>query len=389
MALLTPILLGAGMEYSRIQNESDKITGKIVDIVAQNVLNELNEEKKNIKKQVALKDSYTNQYGSKFSQAVDALGLLEISGGDPVRADELIKNYFQTNDLALIKNNVDKLDNKDFRDLFNESTILGKKTQIENKQKFVNEQFSDVPNLRKIMLEGRETGGGQIGQALFGDMLRQKDIPVAVEKLTRAAGGPIPTPRAVDTMGASRALGITPFATKSFAELEKSGDAISLREADNIRKIARDKLDFDKVTGNFRLLNRYNVEYNNAKILHEFKTGTPYLNSDDQYVLDNVILPQVVSDRGRSFGKPTGRAPTITSDDLKILEINPQTGKPFKQADIQTLIAIGRDKVNFTNMRKDLSNEQKEIINDRDRLKIITKIQSLGIRDINRPEYRF
>ena len=39
MALLTPILLGAGMEYSRIQNESDKITGKIVDIVAQNVLN--------------------------------------------------------------------------------------------------------------------------------------------------------------------------------------------------------------------------------------------------------------------------------------------------------------------------------------------------------------
>jgi len=387
MALLTPILLGMGAEYSRQQVESDRITGKIVDIVAQNVLNELNEEKKNIKKQVALKDSYTNLYGSKFSQAIDALGLLE--SGDPATADELIKNRFQTTDLAYMAELINKLPPKEFQDRFNESRILGKKTQIENKQKFVNEQFSDVPNLRKIMLEGRETGGGQIGQVLFGDMVRQKDIPVAVEKLTRAAGGPIPTPKEIDTAGALKTLGIIPFREKSFAELEKTGDTISLREVDNIRKRAKERLDFDKASGNFRLLNRYNEEYKNAKILYEFKTGTPYLNSDDQYVLENVYIPQVVSEKGRSFGKLTGRAPIITSDDLKVLEINPQTGKPFKQADIQTLIAIGRDKINFTNMRKDLSNEQKEIINDKDRLKIITKIQSLGIRDINRPEYRF
>lgn len=385
MALLTPLLLGAGSEYSRIQSESDKITGKIVDIVAQNVLNELNEEKKNIKKQVALKDSYTNQYGSKFSQAVDALGLLE--SGDPERADALIKNYFQTTDLAIIKNKVDKLNTKDFQNLFSESRVLGKKTQVEDKQKFVNEQFSDVPNLRKIMLEGRETGGGQVGQALFGDIVRQRDIPVAVEKLTRAAGGPIPTPKQIDTMGASKVLGITPFAEKSFAELEK-GDTESLREAEAIRREARYNLNLNKTSG-VMMLGQYKQEYNNAKTLYEFKTGTPYLKNDDQYVLDSVILPEVVSDRGRSFGKPTGRAPVITQNDLKVLEINPQTKAPFKQADVQTLIAIGRDKVNFTNMRKDLSNEQKEIINDRDRLIIITKLQSLGIRDINRPEYRF
>ena len=319
MALLTPILLGAGMEYSRIQNESDKITGKIVDIVAQNVLNELNEEKKNIKKQVALKDSYTNQYGSKFSQAVDALGLLE--SGDPVRSDELIKNYFQTNDLALIRSKVDKLDTKDFQNLFSESRILGKKTQVEDKQKFVNEQFSDVPNLRKIMLEGRETGGGQVGQALFKNVLTQKDIPVAVEKLTRAAGGPIPTPRAVDTMGASRALGITPFSEKSFMEL-KRGSAEEFRAATAMQNEAQQEFDKRKIyAGIYQKDPLVEEEFNKVKKNWETETKTPYPYTLRDYDFNFKFLPTFIEQTyGRPFAPRTAVRKQPTTVNLSGLE---------------------------------------------------------------------
>jgi hypothetical protein len=299
MALLTPLLLGMGAEYSRIQSESDKITGKIVDIVAQNVLNELNEEKKNIKKQVALKDSYTNQYGSKFSQAVDALGLLE--SGDPERADALIKNYFQTTDLATIKNKVDKLNTKDFQNLFSESRVLGKKTQVEDKQKFVNEQFSDVPNLRKIMLEGRETGGGQIGQALFGDIVRQRDIPVAVEKLTRAAGGPIPTPKQIDTMGASRALGITPFAEKSFMEL-KRGSAEEFRAATAMQNEAQQEFQNRKIyAGVYQKDPLIEKEYQQVKKNWETETKTPYPYTERDYDFNFKFLPAFIE---QTYGRP-------------------------------------------------------------------------------------
>lgn len=299
MALLTPLLIGAGMEYSKQQNESDRITGRIVDIVSQNVLAELNEEKKNIKKQVALKDSYTNQYGSKFSQAIDALGLLE--SGDPERADGLIKNYFQTNDLATIRNKVDKLDSKDFQNLFSESRILGKKTQIEDKQKFVNEQFSDVPNLRKIMLEGRETGGGQIGKALFGNTLTQRDIPVAAEKLTRAAGGPIPTPITVDTMGASKALGITPFADKSFMEL-KRGSAEEFRVATTMQNEAQQEFAKRKIYGNvYQKDPLVEKEYEKVKKDYENKTKTPYPYTVQDYDFNFKFLPTFIE---QTYGRP-------------------------------------------------------------------------------------
>jgi len=320
MALLTPILLGAGMEYSRIQNESDKITGKIVDIVAQNVLNELNEEKKNIKKQVSLKDSYTSQYGSKFSQVVDSLGLLE--SGDPVRADELIKNYFQTTDLATIRSKVDKLDNKQFQDLFSESRILGKKTQIEDKQKFVNEQFSDVPNLRKIMLEGRETGGGQIGQALFGNVVRQKDIPVAVEKLTRAAGGPIPTPRAVDTLGASRALGITPFAEKSFMEL-KRGSAEEFRVASAMQNEAQQEFAKRKIYGNvYQKDPAIEKEYEQVKKNYEAESKSIYPYTLQDYDFNFKFLPAFIEQTyGRPFAPRT--APKVSQPTVNLSGLEP------------------------------------------------------------------
>jgi len=319
MAFFTPFVLGAGMEYFRIQNESDKIAGKIVDIVSQNVLNELNEEKKNIKKQVALKDSYTNQYGSKFSQAVDALGLLE--SGDPVRADELIKNYFQTTDLASIKNKVDRLDNKDFQNLFSESRILGKKTQIEDKQQFVNKQFSDVPNLRRIMLEGREVGGGEIGKVLFGDTIRQKDVPVAVEKLTRAAGGPIPTPRAIDTMGASRALGITPFAEKSFMEL-KQGNAEEFRIASAMQNEAQQEFNKRKIYGDvYRKDPAIEKEYERVKKDYENKNKRPYPFDSKDYDFNFKFLPAFIEQTyGRSFDKRTASKisqPTINLSGLE------------------------------------------------------------------------
>jgi len=388
MSFFTPFLLGAGQEYSRRLSESDRIAGKVVDLVANNVLNELAVEKQNIKNQVALKDSFTSIYGSKFSNVMDSVGAFE--SGNRQETDEFIKRAFSTDSLLDLKTKIDNLPDDKYKNL--PSFILNKKARVEDKQQFVNKQFSDVPNLRRIMLEGREVGGGEIGKALFGDVLTQKDLPVAVEKLSRAAGGPIPEPMKVDTQGLAKELGVKPFSQLSFAELDLSGSPSAQREVASIRKEAKLRFDNEKLKG-IPLVNEYNNEYNNAKTLYEFKTGQPYPVNLNNYVLENIFIPDIVKESGRSLGKKTERAPLLgkneTLEELAKLSINPLTKKRYTRADIPTLIAIGKDKIRNTNQNINLSQEQKEIINNKDRLTIIAKLKSLGIIDVNKSEYRF
>jgi len=388
MSFFTPFLLGAGQEYSRRLSESDRIAGKVVDLVANNVLNELAVEKQNIKNQVALKDSFTSIYGSKFSNVMDSVGAFE--SGNRQETDEFIKRAFSTDSLLDLKTKIDNLPDDKYKNL--PSFILNKKARVEDKQQFVNKQFSDVPNLRRIMLEGREVGGGEIGKALFGDVLTQKDVPVAVEKLSRAAGGPIPEPMKVDTQGLAKELGVKPFSQLSFAELDLSGSPSAQREVASIRKEAKLRFDNEKLKG-IPLVNEYNNEYNNAKTLYEFKTGQPYPVNLNNYVLENIFIPDIVKESGRSLGKKTERAPLLgkneTLEELAKLSINPLTKKRYTRADIPTLIAIGKDKIRNTNQNINLSQEQKEIINNKDRLTIIAKLKSLGIIDVNKSEYRF
>jgi len=388
MSFFTPFLLGAGQEYSRRLSESDRIAGKVVDLVANNVLNELAVEKQNIKNQVALKDSFTSIYGSKFSNVMDSVGAFE--SGNRQETDEFIKRAFSTDSLLDLKTKIDNLPDDKYKNL--PSFILNKKARVEDKQQFVNKQFSDVPNLRRIMLEGREVGGGEIGKALFGDVLTKKDVPVAVEKLSRAAGGPIPEPMKVDTQGLAKELGVKPFSQLSFAELDLSGSPSAQREVASIRKEAKLRFDNEKLKG-IPLVNEYNNEYNNAKTLYEFKTGQPYPVNLNNYVLENIFIPDIVKESGRSLGKKTERAPLLgkneTLEELAKLSINPLTKKRYTRADIPTLIAIGKDKIRNTNQNINLSQEQKEIINNKDRLTIIAKLKSLGIIDVNKSEYRF
>jgi len=388
MSFFTPFLLGAGQEYSRRLSESDRIAGKVVDLVAENVLNELAKEKENIKSQVALKDSFTSIYGSKFSNIMDSVGAFE--SGKREETDEFIKRAFSTDSLLDLKTKIDNLPDDKYKNL--PSFILNKKARVEDKQQFVNKQFSDVPNLRRIMLEGREVGGGEIGKALFGDVLTKKDVPVAVEKLSRAAGGPIPEPMKVDTQGLAKELGVKPFSQLSFAELDLSGSPSAQREVASIRKEAKLRFDNEKLKG-IPLVNEYNNEYNNAKTLYEFKTGQPYPVNLNNYVLENIFIPDIVKESGRSLGKKTERAPLLgkneTLEELAKLSINPLTKKRYTRADIPTLIAIGKDKIRNTNQNINLSQEQKEIINNKDRLTIIAKLKSLGIIDVNKSEYRF
>lgn len=393
MAFFTPFLLGAGQEYSRRLSESDQIAGNITDLVAKQVLTELAKEKENIKSQVALKDSFTSIYGSKFSNIMDSVGAFE--SGKREETDEFIKRAFSTDSLLDLKTKIDNLPDDKYKDL--PSFILNKKARVEDKQQFVNKQFSDVPNLRRIMLEGREVGGGEIGKALFGDVLTQKDVPVAVEKLSRAAGGPIPEPMKVDTQGLAKELGVKPFSQLSFAELDLLGSPSAQREVNSIRKEAQ--LRYQKeIELKVPMLNEYKSEYNNAKTLYEFKTGKPYTLNLNNYVIENIFLPDVVKEGGRSFGKKIERIPIFREnemlEELAKISINPLTKRRYTKEDIPLIINIGQDGVMLNNLRQNLSQERKEILNNRLRLVIIEKLKRVGVTDVNKlidqnPQYRF
>jgi len=176
----------------------------------------------------------------------------------------------------------------------------------------------------------------------------------------------------------------------SFMELNLSGSPSAQREVVNIRRVAQAR--YEKAQQlRLPILNAYENEYNTAKTLYEFKTGKPYTLNLNNYVLENIFVPDVVQDEGRSFGKKSNRPPFFSNEDieseLKRQDRNEQN-RPYRQADI--LMFIDKRKRRMIEIERNPNNSQEEIdfLQNKERLITIKKLKNLGIRDI-KPEYRF
>lgn len=272
MAFVTPFLMGGLSEIQRQRQETDDITGKVVDTVAPYILDKIFSAEKLSEKQNKLFNGYSNRYGSNFAQVIAKANLLE--SGDEKEADALIKNYFGTDDLGSIKKMIDEKakDAKSFQKLFGYNPITARQKSIKDKKEFVNELFSDRANLKKLMIDPDQKRTG-ISGFLFGDTLTKENIPGAISRVAEATQLPT-TDTGAPSQDISSYLGIKPMGELSFTELQKRSDTASRQRVQNIMRNAQDAFDRRKIYANqYQISKEFKTEYENLK--KEFEKANP------------------------------------------------------------------------------------------------------------------
>ena len=188
--ILAPFLTGALGEYSRQEVENDKIISKIIDNVSNKVLNqEIPEEQAAIKKALMYKNQYEANYGPEVAGVLDAAGVFN-NPTDTGVENSLIR-FFGTNDYNLdnFKTKVETYKtNKpdDFDKIIGASFTDQRSTALDDRKNFVNNEFSNTPNIRDLIIsDERKEMTGATG-LLFGDRVDKKEAPAATLRLYEA-----------------------------------------------------------------------------------------------------------------------------------------------------------------------------------------------------------
>ena len=185
--ILAPFLTGALGEYSRQEVENDKIISKIIDNVSDKVLNqEIPKEQAAIKKALMYKNQYEANYGPEVAGVLDAAGVFN-NPTDTGVENSLIR-FFGTNDYNLdnFKTKVETYKtNKpdDFDKIIGASFTDQRSTALDDRKNFVNNEFSNTPNIRDLIIsdERKEMEGAK--GLLFGNRVDKKEAPAATLRL--------------------------------------------------------------------------------------------------------------------------------------------------------------------------------------------------------------
>ena len=185
--ILAPFLTGALGEYSRQEVENDKIISKIIDNVSNKVLNqEIPKEQAAIKKALMYKNQYEANYGPEVAGVLDAAGVFN-NPTDTGVENSLIR-FFGTNDYNLdnFKTKVETYKtNKpdDFDKIIGASFTDQRSTALDDRKNFVNNEFSNTPNIRDLIIsdERKEMEGAK--GLLFGNRVDKKEAPAATLRL--------------------------------------------------------------------------------------------------------------------------------------------------------------------------------------------------------------
>ena len=185
--ILAPFLTGALGEYSRQEVENDKIISKIIDNVSDKVLNqEIPKEQAAIKKALMYKNQYEANYGPEVAGVLDAAGVFN-NPTDAGVENSLIR-FFGTNDYNLdnFKTKVETYKtNKpdDFDKIIGASFTDQRSTALDDRKNFVNNEFSNTPNIRDLIIsdERKEMEGAK--GLLFGNRVDKKEAPAATLRL--------------------------------------------------------------------------------------------------------------------------------------------------------------------------------------------------------------
>jgi len=231
--ILAPFLTGALGEYSRQEVENDKIISKIIDNVSNKVLNqEIPEEQAAIKKALTYKNQYEANYGPEVAGVLDAAGVFN-NPTDTGVENSLIR-FFGTNDYNLdnfkIKVETYKTDKPDdFDKIIGASFTDQRSTALDDRKNFVNNEFSNTPNIRDLIIsDERKEMKGATG-LLFGDRVDRKEAPAATLRLydaTQTDTSQVVSPLAIKSeLGIEVPKEIEPFMTpKLFRDLTSDAE---------------------------------------------------------------------------------------------------------------------------------------------------------------------
>lgn len=249
------------------------------------------------------------------------------------KADELIKNYFGIDDLGSIKNMIDEKakDSKSFQKLFGQNPITARQRSIKDKKDFINEQFSDRANLKRLMIDPKQKRSGVSG-FLFGDRIRKEDVPGATQRLAEGLQLPTTELAGAPSEDITTFLGIKPYSQLSFTELQKRTDTASVNRVSKIMNDAEQAFERNKIYANQYSINKkFKAEYEKIKKEYEANTGKAYPLSKVDYAFKKFLPSYVETFAGINYypTKPATTEPAQTTQPTKVqTPVQPTT--PFK-----------------------------------------------------------
>ena len=231
---LTPFLSGALGEYTRQEERNDEIISKIIDSVANKVLNEeIPAEEQLIKDSLRYKKEYEANYGPDVAQVLDAANVF----GNPtdVGVENALQRFFGTKDYSLnnFKTKVEgyKKDNPDNFDTLVGSTFTDQRTaKLDDRKEFINTKFSDIPSIRDLIVSPQRKEMTGITGLMFGDRVDKMEVPGATSRLyeaTKPDSGITVSPLAIKSeLGIDVPSNVQEFMTQDlFRKLTTDGEA--------------------------------------------------------------------------------------------------------------------------------------------------------------------
>ena len=231
---LTPFLSGALGEYSRQEEKNDEIISKIIDSVANKVLNqEIPAEEKLINDAMSYKNQYTANYGPDVGRVLDAAGIFE--NPTDVGVENALIRFFGTKDYNLdnFKTKVEgyKKNSPDDFDTLVGSTFTDQRTaKLADRKEFINTKFSDIPSIRDLIVSPQRKEMTGMTGLMFGDRVDKMEAPGATSRLyeaTKPDSGMTVSPLAIKSeLGIDVPTEVEPFMTpKLFKDLTSAGEA--------------------------------------------------------------------------------------------------------------------------------------------------------------------
>ena len=224
---LTPFLSGALGEYSRQEERNDEIISKIIDSVANKVLNEeIPAEERLINDAMSYKNQYTANYGPDVGRVLDAAD---------VGVENALIRFFGTKDYNLdnFKTKVEgyKKNSPDDFDTLVGSTFTDQRTaKLDDRKEFINTKFSDIPSIRDLIVSPQRKEMTGMTGLMFGDRVDKMEVPGATSRLyeaTKPASGMTVSPLAIKSeLGIDVPTEVEPFMTQDlFRKLTTDGEA--------------------------------------------------------------------------------------------------------------------------------------------------------------------
>ena len=231
---LTPFLSGALGEYSRQEERNDEIISKIIDSVANKVLNEeIPAEERLINDAMSYKNQYTANYGPDVGRVLDAAGIFE--NPTDIGVENALIRFFGTKDYNLdnFKSKVEgyKKDNPDNFDTLVGSTFTDQRTaKLDDRKEFINTKFSDIPSIRDLIVSPQRKEMTGMTGLMFGDRVDKMEAPSATSRLyeaTKPDSGMTVSPLAIKSeLGIDVPSNVQEFMTQDlFRQLTTDGEA--------------------------------------------------------------------------------------------------------------------------------------------------------------------